>query len=90
MEGLQFDWDEANTQHVVRHGVKPEEAEQAMVNDPLPVETNWRRGELRTVCVGRTDSGRRLAVVYTIRNDRIRIVTAYPIARKGRRTYESR
>ncbi|MGH9785887.1 MAG: BrnT family toxin, partial [Terriglobia bacterium] len=77
-EGLQFEWDDGNRNHVARHGVTPEEAEQAMANSLLPAETNWRRGELRTVCVGSTDTGRRLGVVYTVRSGLIRIVTAYP------------
>ena len=88
-EGHQFDWDEANTEHVARHGVKPEEAEQVMVNDPVELGTKMHEEEVRTVCLGRTDSGRFLVVVYTIRNHRIRIVTAYPVSRRKRRIYEA-
>ena len=33
--GIEFDWDEANIGHVARHRVLPEEAEQAVLNDPV-------------------------------------------------------
>jgi uncharacterized DUF497 family protein len=89
-EWLQFEWDEANVQHLARHGVKPEEAEQVIANNPLEIESNVRKGELRKVCLGRTDAGGPLTVVYTIRSNRIRVVTAYPVKRKKRKIYESR
>jgi hypothetical protein len=34
-DGIEFDWDEANMRHIARHGVTPEEAEEAVTNDPL-------------------------------------------------------
>ncbi len=30
-----FDWDEANLEHIARHGVSREEAEQVILNDPV-------------------------------------------------------
>lgn len=87
---LQFEWDEANEGHIARQGVTPEEAEQVIANDPLVIGSNLHKGELRTVCLGRTSADRPLAVVYTIRSHRIRVVTAYPMKRRRRRIYESR
>lgn len=88
-ERLQFNWDEANKSHIARHGVRPEEAEQVLANEPLEVEAVIRQDEFRRVCIGRTDPGRFLNVVYTIRNNEIRVVTAYPANRRQRRIYES-
>ena len=84
----QFDWDPANREHIRRHGVTPEEAEQVLTSDPLEIESKEHQGELRTVCLGRTEAGRALLVVYTMRNDKIRIITAYPVSRKKQRLYE--
>ncbi len=84
----QFDWDEANREHIGRHGVTPEEAEQVLASNPLEIESREHQGELRTVCLGRTEAGRALLVVYTMRNEKIRIITAYPVSRKKRRLYE--
>jgi predicted DNA binding CopG/RHH family protein/uncharacterized DUF497 family protein len=56
-----LDWDKANIAHIARHGVKPEEVEQAYANAPLVVLARIERGgEERVLCAGRT--GRRQAV----------------------------
>lgn len=36
-DAVSFDWDQANAEHIARHSVKPDEAEQAIRNDPLDV-----------------------------------------------------
>jgi uncharacterized protein len=33
-----FDWDEYNLSHIARHGVTAEEAEEAVMNDPLEMD----------------------------------------------------
>ncbi len=73
-----FDWDSANSDHIARHRVTPEEAEQVVLNEPLDLELTLRNGEQRIVQVGETDAGRILVVVTTMRAKRIRVVTAYP------------
>jgi len=80
-----FDWDEANITHIARHDVTPQEVEQAYTNDPLIVlATLSRSGEERVLCAGRTDAGRPLQFVYTIRRGRVRVVTAHTAHRKVR------
>jgi hypothetical protein len=80
-----FDWDDANTRHIARHDVTPEEVEQALANNPLVVLAVQRRsGEERALCAGLTDAGRALQFVYTMRRGRIRVVTAHPAKRKVR------
>lgn len=80
-----FDWDEANTGHIARHGVTPQEVEQAFANDPLAVlATQKRSGEERVLCAGLTDAGRPLQFVYTIRGGKIRVITAHTAKRKVR------
>jgi uncharacterized DUF497 family protein len=72
-----FDWDDDNEGHVSRHGVEWWEAEEALL-DPERVnlaQTNVA-GEHRFLVIGRTDAGRSLVVVYTLRGRRIRVVTA--------------
>ena len=52
-------WDEDNVEHVGRHGVSPEEAEQACFSRP-----KVRRGRCgRYLVLGRTAGGRYLLVV---------------------------
>jgi uncharacterized protein len=75
---LAFEWDDANRDHLARHQVSPEEAEQVVDNEPLDVEAETIDGEQRCTSVGHTDQGRFLLVVTTFRAPRIRVVTAFP------------
>ena len=77
-----FEWDDANRDHVARHGVTPDETEQALLNDPISLEYQTDRGEPRWVSVGPTDATRFLVVVWTVRGPAIRVVTAYPANRR--------
>ena len=78
----QFDWDANNIRHIARHGITPEEAEQVLANDPLELGSRIEAGEERFGNLGLTNSGRWLIVVTTLRNDKVRVVTAYS-ASKG-------
>lgn len=75
---LAFDWDNANRDHIARHQVSPEEAEQVIDNDPLDIDAETVDGEDRISNIGRTDQGRFLVVITTLRESRIRVVTAFP------------
>lgn len=80
-----FEWDDDNREHVRRHGVEPEEAEEVL-DDPgarlLDVHTVG--GEWRATMIGVTASGRRLIVVVTPRGAATRVVTAYPLRPRRR------
>ncbi len=83
-----LDWDEANTCHLARHAVSPEEAEQCYRNDPFILEEQLIHQELRYLALGETDAARRLAFVFTIRHDRVRFITAYPMTRQQQDIYD--
>lgn len=76
-EKSEFDWDAANTGHIARHDITPLEAEEAVTGRLVILATVLSGGEERTVCAGRTASGRMLKVVYTLRRGRIRVITAH-------------
>ena len=82
-----FDWDQANIDHIARHGITPEEAEQVVLNDPIDLTMQLRDGEERTPQVGETDDGRLLVVVTTWREELIRVVTAFPAKSPLRKLY---
>ena|ERR1700721_1281580 len=84
---VRFDWDQANTAHIARHSVKPEEAEQVVRNDPLDMNYEVIDGEERWTALGHTDNFRVLLLVWTVRRDALRIVTARAAGRKARETY---
>ena len=44
-----FDWDRNNLRKIRAHRIKREEAEQALLNDPIPIYEQDVDGELRFV-----------------------------------------
>ena len=82
-----FDWDRNNLRKVRAHGVAPEEAEQALLNESIPVHEQEIEGERRFTYYGQTSAGRILAVVATQRGERIRVITAYDLDRRQLRDY---
>ena len=88
MAEIQFEWNESNTDHIARHGVTPVEVEEVIAGDPIVLQVQFRNGERRVLCAGRTAKGRTIAVVYTIRKGRVRVVTAFPAKRSVGRGYE--
>ena len=76
---------QANVEHIARHDVRPDEAEQVLGNEPVEVESQIRSGEERVLYLGVTDEGRVLFVVVTQRAELVRVVTAH-VANKRIRT----
>jgi uncharacterized DUF497 family protein len=89
--GIGFDWDEANIGHIARHAVRPDEAEQVILNDPLDLGLEIVEGEERYLNLGVTSRFRVLLVVTTWREDRVRVVTAFdPVKRLVQLYYRKR
>jgi hypothetical protein len=88
--GIEFDWDDGNTKHLAAHKVRPEEFEQAMINDPLDRGFDLIGDEVRYRSVGLTDGGRFLLVVWTVRDGKVRAVTAFPASASNRRMFLKR
>ena len=84
MAEIQFEWNESNTDHIARHGVTPVEAEEVIAGGPIVLQVQFRNGERRVLCAGRTAKGRAITVVYTVRKSRVRVVTAFPAKRSVR------
>jgi uncharacterized DUF497 family protein len=72
------------------HGIRREEAEEALTNEPIPIYRQDVAGEDRFVYYGETDAGRLLAVIITERAERLRVVTAYDLDAGQRRDYIGR
>ena len=87
-----FDWDSGNVEKSsIAHQVSCEEAEQTFVNRPLflmddPVHS---RTELRIKAFGKTDAGRLLTLSFTMRRQKIRVISARDMRRKERKFYET-
>lgn len=86
-----FDWDGGNLDKNWKlHGVPFWECEQVFFIEPLLVveDVSHSGGEKRYYALGRTETGRRLFVVFTIRRNLVRVISARDMSRRERRRYE--
>jgi uncharacterized DUF497 family protein len=85
---VDLEWDAANEGHIARHGVTPEEVEEALT-DPrrIGAPAYSTEGERRWALLGATGDRRVRYVVYTRRGDRLRVVTARDATALQRRRY---
>jgi uncharacterized protein len=86
-----FDWDENNREkNWKKHQVLASECEEVFFNLPLLLESDpaHSQKELRYYVLGHTIAGRRLFMVFTIREDKIRVVSARDMSKKERSIYE--
>lgn len=87
-----FEWDEGNiNKNWLKHKVSPAECEQIFFNRPLVIQDDLRHSEVekRFYALGRTDSKRNLFIVFTVRNKRIRVISARDMSRKEREVYSN-
>jgi len=89
-EGIDFDWDDENKRHLGAHKVAPTEFEQLLNNNPLDLNFELVNNEERYRSVGLTNGGRLLSVVWTIRNGKIRAITAFPAGVSDREAFLER
>jgi uncharacterized protein len=83
-----FDWDEANVEHIARHGVTIEEAEESLTDSRRVGASAFQvEGEHRRAVIGATADGRLLFVVYTRRKRKVRVITARDATQSERRRY---
>jgi uncharacterized DUF497 family protein len=62
-----FDWDEHNLRKIRAHGIKREEVEQALSNDPILIYEQMVEEELRYVYYGESNDLRLLSLIITER-----------------------
>ncbi len=84
---IEFEWDDENQKHLAAHRVVPAEFEQVLLNDPIDLTFDWIRGEERYRSVGCTDGGRVLTVVWTIREGKVRAITAFPASLADKKVF---
>ena len=85
-----FDWDKANLyKNWEKHQVSPYECEQFFFNRPLVVQSDEEHSEdeERFYALGRTDAGRPLFLVFTLRGEKIRVISARPMSQSEREVY---
>ncbi len=85
-----FDWDEGNKQkNWDKHQVDYTECEQVFFNKPLLISEDIKHSsqEQRYYALGQSDVNRMLFIVFTVRNNKIRIISARDQSKKERMIY---
>ena len=84
-----FEWDEGNSaKNEAKHGVTDRESEEIFFNKPLVVTRSSKGKEIRYVALGKTYGSRLLTVVFTVRTNKIRVISGRPMSRNERNVYE--
>lgn len=87
-----FDWDDSNIyKNWEKHNVSPVECEQVFFNLPIIIKHDFEHSndEKRYFVLRQTDSRRGLFIVFTIRKNQIRVISARDMTKKEKRVYEN-
>lgn len=92
-KSFEFEWDSGNSEKPRKHGLSLEETEEAFFDKNKIVFDDWRHSsekEKRATLLGKTKKGLLLNVTFTVRGDRIRVITTRRINKKEVHLYEKR
>jgi uncharacterized DUF497 family protein len=87
----EFDWDQGNTvKNLIKHNVSCQESEEVFFDESQVILDDERHfgSEKRKLIIGKTNAGILLSVVFTVRNNKIRVISARMASKKERKLYE--
>ena len=90
---LSFDWNKGNIdKNWKKHRVHFKEAEEVFFNKPLRIFPDIKHSgkEDRFVAFGKTNQKRKLTIIFTLREEKIRIISARNQSKKERGEYEKK
>ena len=90
---IAFEWDKGNIdKNLKKHSVNDKEAEEVFGNKPIFIfkDDQHSISEKRFMIWGVNNERRKLAVIFTIRKDKIRVISARDMHKKERREYISK
>lgn len=90
-EPIAFDWDKGNTdKNLHEHNVLNRETEEIFSDESLQIfeDVKHSHKEQRFVAYGATNLNRKLTIVFTLRKQNIRVISARDQNKKERTTYE--
>ena len=88
---MRFEWDDNKAEsNAVKHGITFEEAVTVFADPDLlfTEDTQHSQGEQREWAMGITESGLLVVVVFTMRDEQIRIISARIASKKEQQSYE--
>ena len=89
---IAFQWDMSNIhKNLIKHNVTTQEAEEIFVRKPFYIKQDVKHSSLsvqRFTGLGKTKSNRLLFVAFTIRDEKIRVISVRDMKRIERSNYE--
>lgn len=86
----EFIWDKGNNEkNEDRHQVTKQECEEAFFVQPsiLMSDPKHSNEEIRNLFLGKTLSGRKLSIILTVRENKVRVISARDMSKKERILY---
>lgn len=87
-----FDWDDGNRyKNLLKHNVSRAEIEEVFLDGDAVLLRDVKHSSLmenRYIVLGRTLFDRHLFIIFTIRNNAVRVISARDMAKKERSIYE--
>jgi len=90
---VRFEWDKGNFEKSYKkHGVLSNEAEEIFLDEEILIleDTEHSKQEERFEAIGKIIKGRILFLAFTVRKDKMRIISARTANEKERRLYEKK
>ena len=88
-----FEWDAGNAyKSIIKHGINNVEAE-SVFNDKRKIilkDLHHSSSENRYFCYAKSIENRILTTIFTIRNQKIRVISSRPANKKERNLYENK
>jgi len=84
---IELDWDENNIRHIAEHGLTFHDVEDVVRGFPVDIANEVVGSEERTTVLGHTRNLRVIYVVFTMRGEQYRRVTAFPAKRSIQAKY---
>ena len=88
-----FDWDKGNIdKSYQKHSITPNQSEEIFLDKELKIIRDVRHSqkEARYIALGKTFEKKTLFIVFVIRKNKIRIISARKANKKERRKYETK
>ena len=85
-----FDWDDGNqSKNWIRHQVSTTECEEVFFNLPLLLSNDTQHSQIekRYYALVQTNAGRQLFIAFTVRTNKIRVISARDMSQKERQKY---
>ena len=88
-----FEWDKWNIdKSYKKHGITPNETEEVFLDEDVKIQKDFKHQEQeeRFIAIGKTTENKILFVVFTIRKNKIRVISGRAANKKEKEVYQKR